>query len=174
MPEVIAHLLKLVEDHDILTCVAQFPGLIEDLLNIALAAGSGDRLAGNCGKPVKTLLAHLSGQDGDRIARKQLRIECAAAAVVTGRRPYGLMICGIKLTRYQSREQTSDGRAYLMATCREPFADHADDLGVNARKLLGKYKEIRLSELSALFLGLIVPCDPEKVQGIDIPESDIL
>ena len=84
------------------------------------------------------------------------------------------MICGIELTRYKSREQTSDGRAYLMAAGREPFSDHADDLCIHACKLLGKYKEIRLSELSALFLGLIVPCDPEKVQGIDIPESDIL
>ena len=63
MPQRIAHLCELVEDH-ILRILLQFIGLVKDLLDVALAAGSRDDLRSDLMQPVETLLAHLRRKDG--------------------------------------------------------------------------------------------------------------
>ena len=83
------------------------------------------------------------------------------------------MIGGIELSGYESGKQTSDGCANLMAAGGEPLTYEADDLRVNAGQLLGQYEEVRLSELAAFLLRFVMPCNSEKVQGIDIPQTYI-
>ena len=58
VPQGIAHLGKLVEDHHG-GILLQLPGLVEDLLDVGLAAGGGDDLAGDALEPVKALLLSL-------------------------------------------------------------------------------------------------------------------
>ena len=63
VPQMVAHLLKLVEDHAA-RVLPQLVGLVEDLLHVALAAGGGDDLRADGLQPLKPLPAHAGGQDG--------------------------------------------------------------------------------------------------------------
>ena len=82
VPQIVAHLIKLIEDDNIITRLSQFPGLIKNLFDIALAARCRDDFACNRLQPVKTLLAHLSRQDSNRINAEKLGVKSAAAAIV--------------------------------------------------------------------------------------------
>ena len=78
-------------------------------------AGGGDDLAGDGLQPVKTLLGHILGQDGHGLAGQQLGVEGAAAAVVAGGGPHGVVIGGIELTGHQAGSQAAEGGADLVA-----------------------------------------------------------
>ena len=62
VPQRIAHLCELVEDH-VLRILFQFIGLVEDLLDVTLATGGCDDFCTDLMQPVETLLAHLSRKD---------------------------------------------------------------------------------------------------------------
>jgi len=62
---IIAHHLKLVEDTYVGIRPAQFPGLVVDLLDIALAARGLDHLRTIGFDQIKALLAHLCGQNNN-------------------------------------------------------------------------------------------------------------
>ncbi|MPN49749.1 hypothetical protein SDC9_197371 [bioreactor metagenome] len=72
VPEVVAHLLELIEDHHVVPGGAQLPGLVKDFLHVGLAAGGGDHLAGDLAEPLEPLPAHLGGQNGHGVHRQQL------------------------------------------------------------------------------------------------------
>ncbi len=84
VPQVVAELIELVEDHQVFTGFAQLPGLVKDLLDVGLAAGGLDHFASDIGQPIEALLAHALRQNGHRFATQQRRIVGAAAAVVAG------------------------------------------------------------------------------------------
>ena len=173
MPQGVAHLGKLVEDHHG-GILLQFPGLVENFLNIGLAAGGGDDLAGNGLEPVKTLLGHILGQNGHGLAGQQLGVESAAAAVVAGGGPYGVMICSIELTGHQAGSQAAEGSTHLVAAGGEPLTGHGNDAAGNTGQSAGNLHVIGHSlEQTALLLGLIVPGNTEQVHGIHIPQPGL-
>ena len=49
VPQVIAKLIKLVKDDNIIPGLTQFPTLVKNLFNVALTARGGDYLTGNLG-----------------------------------------------------------------------------------------------------------------------------
>ncbi len=130
MPQVVAKLLELVEDHQVLAGFAQLPALVEDFFDVRFAARGGDHLAGDLGEPLEALAAHPFGQDGDRLAGQQGRIVGAAAAEVAGGRPDSFLGGRVELAGHQARDQAAEGRADFMRAGGEPFADQGD----NARR----------------------------------------
>ena len=173
VPQGVAHLGKLVEDHHG-GILLQFPGLIENFLNIGLAAGGGDDLAGNGLEPIEALLGHILGQNGHGLAGQQLGVESAAAAVVTGGGPYGMMVGSIELTGHQTGNQAAEGSTDLVAAGGEPLTGHGNDAAGNAGQLAGDFHIVGNSlEQTALFLGLVLPGNTEQVDGIHIPQTGV-
>ena len=107
MPYAVAHLFELVEYDHVVTGVTEFPGLIEDFLYVGLAAGGGNDFAGDLGEPVKAFLAHFGGQYGYAVAGKELGVESAAAAVVAGGGPNGLIVGSIELSGHEAGYQAA-------------------------------------------------------------------
>ena len=173
VPEGVAHLFKLVEDNHVLARAAQLPRLVEDLLDVGFAAGRGDDFAGNVGKPLEAFAAHLGRQDGDGIAGKQLGVEGAAAAVVAGGGPDGLVIGRVKLTGDQTRHETAERSADLVAAGGEPFAGEQDDARLDAGEFVRDLDEVDVAEDAAAFLGLVAPGDAEQVEGVEVPKPHI-
>ena len=68
MPKVVAHLIELVEDHQVLAAAAQFPAFIKDLFHVGFGPGRGNHFSGNGLQPLKALAAHAFRQDGDGLA----------------------------------------------------------------------------------------------------------
>ena len=99
----------------------------KDLLDVGLAAGGSDDLTGDGLQPVKALLGHVLRQDGHGLAGQQLGVEGAAAAVVAGGGPHGVVIGGVELTGHQTGSQAAEGSAHLMAAGGEPLAGHGHD-----------------------------------------------
>ena len=171
MPQGVAHLGELVEDHHA-GILLELPGLVEDLLDVGLAARGGDDLAGDGLQPVKAFLGHILRQDGDGVAGQQLGVERAAAAVVAGGGPDSVMIGGVELAGHEARGQAAEGRADLVAAGGEPLAGHGEDAAWHAGNGGGDLHVVRdLLEQAAGLLGLIVPADAEQVDGIDIPQA---
>ena len=164
VPQGVAHLLELVEDH-VLGILLQLVGLVEDLLHIGLAAGGGDDLGADLMEPVKPLLAHLRRQDGHALGAQQ-------PAVVAGGGPHGLVPVHVELAGHQTGGQAAEGGAHLVAAGGEPLAHHGHDPAGDAGERRGQLDVVghRL-EQSAALLGLILPGDAEQVQGIHIPEA---
>ena len=173
VPQGIAHLGELVEDHHG-GILLQLPGLVEDLLHVGLAAGGGDDLAGDGLQPVKTLLGHILGQDGHGLAGQQLGVEGAAAAVVAGGGPHGMVIGSVELTGHQAGSQAAEGGAHLVAAGGEPLAGHGNDAAGHAGELAGDLHIVgdRLEQTAGL-LGLVVPGNAEQVDGIHIPQTGV-
>ena len=174
MPDAVAHLFKLVEDHDVLTGLAQLLRLVEDLFNVGLAAGSRDDFASDVGQPLKAFAAHFRGQDRDGIAGKQFGVERAAAAVVARRGPNRFMIGRIELTSHKTGNEAAKGSADFVASGGEPLAGQNDDACFDARQLLRHFDEVHGAERSAALFGLVMPADAEQIQRIQIPKSDRL
>ena len=82
MPQVIAKFLELVEDHQILTRLTQFPAFVKDFLDIRLASRCLDRLPCNLRQPLEPLFAHPLRQNLNRLAAQYRRIIRPAATVV--------------------------------------------------------------------------------------------
>ena len=173
VPDAVAHLFKLVEDHDVLAGGLELPGFVENLFDVALAAGGCDDFARDGLEPIKALFAHLGGQDRDRLASQQCGVVRAATAIVAGARPNGLVVRRVKLTCHEARHEAAERCADLMAARGEPFAGEDDDARLNARKNGGNLDEVHAAKLAALFLGLVAPADAEQVQGVDVPEADV-
>ena len=127
MPQVVAELLELVEDHQVLPRVAQFLALVEDLLDVGFAARGLDRLAGDLRQPLEALARHALGQDGDGFAGQQRGIVRAAPAVIAGGGPDRLLRGRVELTGDQPRHETGERRPDLVRAGREPLADDGDD-----------------------------------------------
>ncbi len=125
VPQVIAELFELIEDHQVLAGAAQFPALVEDFLDVAFGAGRGDDFARDLGQPLETLAAHAFRQNRDRLAGQQRRVVRAAAAVVAGAGPHGLLRRRVELPGDQSRHETAEGRADLVRAGGEPLANEA-------------------------------------------------
>ena len=173
VPEGIAHLLELVEDH-VLGVLLELVGLVEDLLDVGLAAGGGDDLAGDGAQPLKALLAHLGGEDGHALAGQELGVEGAAPAVVAGGGPDGLVIGGVKLAGDETGGKAAEGGAHLVAAGGEPLAHHGHDAAGHAGELRGELDVVGHGLIeTAELLGLILPGDAEEVQGVDVPEADV-
>ena len=174
VPEGIAHLLELVEDHHA-GILLELPGLVEDLLDVGLAAGRSDDLTSDLAQPVEALLAHLGGENGDGVNGEQLGVERAAAAVVARGGPNGVVIVGVELAGDQTRSEAAEGSADLVAAGGEPLARHGDDAAGYARKLAGDlYIVGDLLKEAAGLLGLVLPGDAEEVEGVDVPQTHVL
>ena len=173
VPEGVAHLGELVEDHHG-GILLELPGLVEDLLDVGLAAGGGDDLAGDGFQPVEALLGHVLGQDGHGVHGQELGVEGAAAAVVAGGGPDGVVIVGVKLAGDQAGHQAAVGGAHLVAARGEPLADEAEDAGLDAGQGAGQLDVVHAAELAAVHDGLVVPGDAEQVQGVHVPEAHVL
>ena len=169
MPEHVTHLFKLVENEGIGTRPAKLPDLVENFLNVALAAGRREDLIRDVREPVKALLAHVLGQDRDRLTTEQLRVECASAAVVTGRRPYRPVVVRVKLTGDETGNETAVRSADLVTSGREPFADDDEDTRVNTAQLARDLDIVHISVAGSFKCRLILPCDAEQIQRVDIP-----
>ena len=173
MPERIAHLFELVKDHHG-RILAQFPGLVEDLLDVGLAAGRRDDLTCDLGEPIKTFLGHFRRKDRNGIARKQLRVEGAAAAIVAGGGPYGMVIRRIELTGHQTRDKAAERCADLVAAGGEPLAGQKHDARLHAGQRRGQLDVVDVAEfaVSAFFNRVVSPCDAEQVQRVYVPKTD--
>ena len=173
VPQGVAHLLKLVEDHHG-GVLLQLPGLVKDLLHVGLAARGGNDLPGDLAEPVKPLLGHLRGQDGHAVHRQQLGVEGAAAAVVAGGGPHGVVIIGVKLTGDQPGGQAAEGGAHLVAPGGEPLARHGDDAAGHAAEGAGDLHVVgHLLEQAAALLGLVLPGDAEQVYRVHVPKAGV-
>ncbi len=152
VPQVIAKLLELVEDHQVLAGLAQLPALVEDFFDIRFAAGGGDHFAGDLGQPLEALAAHAFGQDGDRLAAQQGRVIGAAAAEVAGGGPDGFLGGGVELAGDQAGDQAAEGRADFVRAGGEPFADQGDDPGRGAGQAGGQLDVIDPAKPAAVGL----------------------
>ena len=143
-------------------------------LTLRLAARRLDDLAGHALEPLEALPAHPLGEDGDRLAGQQVGVVGAAAAVVAGRRPHGLLGRRIELTGDQTGNQAAEGGADLVGAGREPLAHEHQDPGIDAGELRRELEVVDPAVLAAVGHGLVVPGDPEQVERIEIPQTDIL
>jgi len=71
VPDGIAELVELVEDHALGPGGPYFPALVVDFLDVGFAAGGGDHLAGHVFQPVESFLTHFLREDGHRLAAEQ-------------------------------------------------------------------------------------------------------
>ena len=171
MPQVVAHLLKLVEDHAV-GLLPQLVGLVEDLLDVGLAAGGGDHLSGDLGEPLEPLPAHARREDGHRPDPQQLGVERAAPAVVAGRGPHRPVIPGVELSGDQPGSQTAEGGPHLVAAGGEPLAHQGDDAGGHAGEGWGQLDVVGYGAVQSAGLhGLVLPGDAEEIQGVHIPQA---
>ncbi len=127
VPQVIAELLELVEDHQVLSRFSQFPALVKNLFHIRFGAGSLDGLARDFGQPLEAFAGHALGQDSDGIASQQSRIVRAAAAVIARGRPHRFLRRRIELTCDQPRHQAGKRGADFVRAGWEPLANDGDD-----------------------------------------------
>ena len=103
------------------------PALVVDFFDVRFAAGRLDDFGADRLEPLEAFARHLLGQDRDRRAAQQRRIERAAAAVVSGAGPDGFLRRGIELTGDQPRHEAAERRADFVCAGREILADEADD-----------------------------------------------
>ena len=111
VPEGIAHLLKLVENHHG-GVLLQLPGLVKNLLHVGLAARRGNDLTGNLAQPLKTLFAHLRRENRHAVAGQQFGVERAAPAVVARGGPHRMVVSSVKLARHQPGRQTPEAGSH--------------------------------------------------------------
>ena len=174
VPQRVSHLFKLVEDHHA-RVLLELPRLVEDLLDVTFAARRRNDLTGDLGEPVKALLAHLGGENGDGVDGEELRVERAAAAVVARGGPHGVMIRRVELAGDEARGEAAERSADLVAARGEPLARHGEDAARNAGELGRDLDIVRhLLKETAGLLGLVLPRDAEEVQRVDVPKADSL
>ena len=172
VPQRVAHLFELVEDH-VLRIMLELVGLVEDLLDVGLAARRCDDFRTDGVQPVKALLAHLGRENGDALRAEQAGVERAAAAVVAGGGPDSLMLVDVELAGDESRSEAAERSADLMAAGGEPLAGHRDDAAGHAGQNGRDLNVVRDGlEQRALDLGLVLPRDAEQIQRVDIPHAD--
>ena len=84
------------------------------------------------------------------------------------------MIGGVKLTGHESGYETAERGTDLVTACGEPLTYKGDYTSLYAGKRGRKLDEGYVAVGAALHLVLIMPCDPEKVGRVYIPQSDFL
>ncbi len=173
VPQVIGEFLELVEDHQVLPRGAQFLALVEDLLDVGLAARRFDRLTRDLRQPLEALAGHALRQDGDRLAGQQRRIVRAAPAVVTGGGPDRLLRGRVELAGHQPRHEAGEGRPDLVRAGREPLADDGDDARRDAGQRGRQLERVHPAEPAAAGLGFVMPVDAEQVARVDVPHPDL-
>ena len=173
VPEVVAELLELVEDHQILAGAAQLPALVEDLLDVAFRTGRLDDLTGHAAQPVKAFLAHTFGQDCNRLTGQQVRVVGAAAAVVAGGGPDSLLRRRVELAGDQPRRQAAKGRTDLVRAGREPLADDQHNARPDAGQLGREFDVIHVAVATAKRHRLVAPGDAKQVERVQIPQANI-
>ena len=171
VPQIVAEFFKLVEDHDIIARGAQFVALVEDFLDVGLAAGGTDDFARHLFQPFEAFAAHALGQNGDGAAAEQGGIVGAAPAVIARGGPGGLHGYGVELTGDQTRRQAGEGRAHLVRAGGEPFAGQHHDAGLDSGQFGGQHQMVDPSVAAALGRGPVLPGDAEQIEGIEVPQS---
>ena len=137
VPEVVAELLELVEDHGFRPSAANGPARIEDLFHIALATGCSNDLSTDVLEPRETLTAHFFRQDRYRPTTKQCAVESATATVVARGRPDSLMPRWIKRAADQSRHKAAERGPNLVGASGKVLADESDYPRLDAGQLGG-------------------------------------
>jgi len=169
---VVAELVELVEDDEVLARSPQFPALVEDFLDVALAARRRNDLACNLRQPLEPLAAHAFRQDGNGLTAEQRGIVRAPAAVVAGGGPDGLLRRRVELTRDQPRDEAAERRADLVRAGGEPFADEDKDTRVYTGQCLRELQIVCWAEATAMRDRLVLPGDAKEVARVDIPQAD--
>ena len=123
-------------------------------------------------EPVETLLAHFRRENRHALGPQELGVERAAPAVVAGGGPDGLVDVHVELARHQPGGQAAEGGPDFMAARGEPLAHHGDNAAGHAGELRGQFNVVGdgLEEAAGLF-GLVLPGDPEEVQGVHVPKA---
>ena len=81
----------------------------------------------------------------------------------------------VELAGDEARGEAAERSADLVAARGEPLARHSDDAALHAGQLRGDLDIVRhLLEETAGLLGLVLPRDAEEIQGIHIPQADVL
>src|SRR5690606_23009470 len=117
-------------------------------------------------QPIKALLAHPFGQDGDGVAGQQVGVISTAPAVVAGGGPDGFLGRGVKLARDQGRDEAAEGRANLMCPSGEPLADQNHDPRGYAAQCWGYFQVVDACEAATVDGRFVVPGDAEEVAGV--------
>jgi len=170
VPDGIAELVELVEDHALGPRGPDLPALVVDFLHVGFAARGGDHLVGHVFQPIESLGAHLLGEDGHGLAAEQPRIEGPAAAVVAGTGPDRLLGGGVELSGDQPGHQAAEGGADLVGASGKPVADQSDDTRVHPGQRRREFHPVAVVEQSGV--RIVFPGDAEKVQRVDVPQSD--
>ena len=183
VPQVVAELLELVENHQVLAGFAQFPALVEDFLDVRFGAWGLDGFPSDVCQPLEAFLAHAFRQDGDGGAGQQSGIIRAAAAEVARGRPDGFLRRRVELTGDQPRHETAECRSDLVRPGREPLAHQHHDAGLDAGQRGGQFEVVDAAKPAAAIssircpafgLRLVFPSDAEQVARVHIPQADFL
>ena len=134
VPEVVRQLVELVEDDGLGAGALELGALVEDLLDVGLAAGRRDDLLGHGLEPLEALLRHARGKDGDAGAGEEAGDVGPAAAVVARARPDRLLGRRVEAARDELGQEAGEGGADLVRPGGEPLADEADDARLGARE----------------------------------------
>ena len=173
MPQVIAELVELVEDHQVLAGSGQFVALVEDLLDVGLRPRGLDDLPRHRLQPLEAFPAHSLREDGHRLAAQQVGVVGAAPAVVTGGRPHRLLGGRVELAGDETRDQATEGGSHLVRTGGEPLADQGDDPGLDPGQLGRPFDVVDRSEAAPADDRLVVPGDPVQVERVEVPQTDV-
>ena len=84
MPQVVAHLLKLIKDHQIRSRFPQLIAFVKNFLHIAFRTRRLNNFTRHGFQPLKALGTHAFRQNSHRLAAKQRRVVGSSAAVVSG------------------------------------------------------------------------------------------
>ena len=174
VPDGVAELLELVEDDDLVAALgAELPAHVVDFLDVGLGAGGGDDFIGVDGaEPLEAFLAHAFGEDGDGRACEEGAVVGAAAAVVAGGGPDGLLDGGVEVAADEAGDEAAVGGADLVGASGEVAAGEADEAGGDAGQLARELDEVAVVEEAGL--RIVKPVDAEEVQGVDVLEADLL
>ena len=163
--EVVAELAELVEDH-VGRVARELGALVVDLLDVALGAGRADdvgRRRHPALQPVEALAAHAGRQHGDAAAAEDARDGDAAATVVAGRGPHGLVARRDRTAGDEARDEAAIGGQHLVgADHREPAAERDDDARLDAGQHLGQL-DVARQRGAPPPSGIVVPVHPEQV-----------
>ncbi len=172
VPDGISELIELIEDHAIGPRAADLPALVVDLLDVSFPAGRGDDFGADCSEPVESLARHLLGQNRDRGAAEQGRIECSAPAVVSRRGPDRLLGCRIKLPGDKAGHQAAKCRPDFVSSRGKMPPNQTDDACGDTGQGRRKLQPVAVVETTALGDWFVLPGDAKKVRRIHVVDPD--
>src|SRR6516162_7417685 len=168
MRYIVAEFSKLVED-DIGRIARELGAFVVDLLYVALRAWGPDnvlRLGRPAAQPLEPLLAHALGQYGYAAAAENARDRDAAAAKISGRRPYGLVKRRIEPARHQSRYQAAiGGQHFVRPDHRKEATERDDNRRANASQL-GRQQKILRGSGKAGARPVVIPVHAKEVRRV--------